>query len=133
MNYVIENLSQHLIKTLVTCQKMAEDQANSGNEPMIKSLYSVMNSVLHIIESILSQEELPDFYEENLQTIMGGCQFILNQDYPKFQQVPVEIIKARGKVVSLIHCYNFKFGEYFQAYTDPMFESIWQLIENRKV
>ena len=64
---------------------------------------------------------------------MNGCQFILSQDYPKLQQVPVEIIKARGKVVSLIYCYNFKFGEFFQKYTDPMFQSIWQLIENKKV
>ena len=63
MNYVIENLSQHMITTLVTCLNMAKDDANNGNEEMIKSLYSVMNSILHIIESILSQEELPDFYE----------------------------------------------------------------------
>ena len=63
MNYVIENLSQHMITTLVTCLNMAKDDANNGNEEMIRSLYSVMNSILHIIESILSQEELPDFYE----------------------------------------------------------------------
>ena len=78
MNYVIENLSEHMIKTLITCLNMAKDEANSGNEPLIKSLYSVMNSVLHIIESILSQEELPDYYEQNLQVIMNGCQFILS-------------------------------------------------------
>ena len=28
---------------------------------------SIVNSILHIFESILSQEELPDFYEDNLQ------------------------------------------------------------------
>ena len=43
-----------------------------------------MNSILHIIESILSQEELPDFYEENLPTITNVCNFILVQDYPNF-------------------------------------------------
>ena len=42
-----------------------------------------MNSILHIIESILSQEELPDFYEENLSSIMEVCHFILSQDYPQ--------------------------------------------------
>jgi hypothetical protein len=29
-----------------------------------KTNYGVMNSILHIIQSILGQEELPDFYEE---------------------------------------------------------------------
>lgn len=32
----------------------------------VKMILSIINSVLHIFESILSQEELPDFYEENL-------------------------------------------------------------------
>jgi len=92
-----------------------------------------MNSILHIIESILSQEELPDFYEENLKTIMDACHFILSQDFPKLQKVPVDIIRARGKVVSLIYLYNFKFGEYFREYQDPMFQAIWSLIEQNKV
>ena len=78
---------------------MARQDQASTNEPLIKTLYSVMNSILHIIESVLSQEELPDFYEENLPTITNVCMFILSQDYPKFQKVPQEIIKARGKVV----------------------------------
>jgi hypothetical protein len=66
MNYVIENLSSHMISTLCICLNMAKDENNSGNEEMIKMLYGVMNSIFHIIESILSQEELPDFYETNL-------------------------------------------------------------------
>ena len=80
-----------------------------------------MNSILHIIESILSQEELPDFYEEKLSDITNVCQFIIMTDYPKFNEVPNEIINARGKVVSLINLYNFKFGEYFREYSEPMF------------
>ena len=47
---------------------------------------STANSILHIIESILSQEELPDFYEENLQTISEACFFLLENDYPQIQQ-----------------------------------------------
>jgi hypothetical protein len=33
----------------------------------VRLLISTANSVLHILESILAQEELPDFYEENLE------------------------------------------------------------------
>ena len=84
MNYVIENLSNHMLSALCNCLNMAKDEANSGNEELIKSLYCVMNSIMHIIESILSQEELPDFYENNLQVIMDACQFILSHDFPKF-------------------------------------------------
>ena len=47
---------------------------------------------------------------------MTACQFILTQDYPAFASVPAEIIKARGKVVSLVYLYTFKFGEFFRDY-----------------
>ena len=45
-------------------------------------MISMVNSVLHIYESILSQEELPDFYEENLEQISQVCIFILETDFP---------------------------------------------------
>ena len=92
-----------------------------------------MNSVLHIIESILSQEELPDFYEDNLPQIMEACLFIVGQDYPAFAKVPEEVIKARGKVVSLLYLYNFKFSEYFTKYEVQAFQAVWSLVENNKV
>ena len=44
-------------------------------------MISMVNSVLHIYESILSQEELPDFYEENLEQISQVCTFILESDF----------------------------------------------------
>lgn len=88
MNYVITNVSQHLLQSLVHCVSLAQQPDSQANLDMIRSLYSVMNSILHIIESIISQEELPDFYEDNCKQIMESCKFILQQDYPKFQQVP---------------------------------------------
>lgn len=44
---------------------------------MTSNLLTICNCVLHIMESILSQEELPDFYEENLPHITQACTFIL--------------------------------------------------------
>jgi exportin-2 (importin alpha re-exporter) len=129
MNYVIENFSAHMINALGQCLEMANKPEAQTNEPLIRTLYSVINSILHIIESVLSQEELPDFYEENLPQISQVCIFVLGQDYPKFSKVPDEIVKARGKVVSLIYLYSFKFGEYFKQYNDGMFQAIWQLVE----
>lgn len=38
---------------------------------------TIANCVLHIFESILSQEQLPDFYEENLNTITACCSIVL--------------------------------------------------------
>ena len=35
--------------------------------------------------------------------------------------MPDEITKARGKVVSLLCLYTFKFGEYFGPYTEISF------------
>ena len=47
--------------------------------------------------------------------------------------MPDELNKARGKVVSLIYLYKFKFGEHFQQYQEDMFMSIWGAIETNKV
>ena len=59
MNYVIENFSQYLISSLVLAMNLTlESLKNIEN---VKTNYGVMNSILHIIKSILGQEELPDF------------------------------------------------------------------------
>ena len=50
--------------------------------PTILLAIQIVNSILHIIESILSQEELPDFYEDNLDQISQVCIFVLETDFP---------------------------------------------------
>ena len=45
-----------------------------------------------------------------MPTIIQASQFVLSQDYNK---TPDQVYKARGKVVSLITLYNFKFYEFF--------------------
>ena len=68
MNYVIENFSEHLIRVMNMCINSA--RAAGNNFEILTDLYALLNSIFHIIESILSQEELPDFYEEQLPAII---------------------------------------------------------------
>jgi len=82
INYVIENFSNILLSYLTQCVTMAQDPNVARDESQIRNIYGVMNSILHIIESFLSQEELPDFYEEQLPAISNSCLFILSQEYP---------------------------------------------------
>lgn len=51
MNYVIEILSSYLVESLIQCKSLALQ--SSSNLTNIKTLYNVMNSILHIIQSIL--------------------------------------------------------------------------------
>lgn len=90
-------------------------------------LLTICNCVLHIIESILSQEELPDFYEENLKIISDCCTIILQTDFPQFNLEihQLYLCKARGKVVRLVHLYQSKFAEYFKDYQNLFFQNIW--------
>lgn len=62
---------------------------------MVVACLGILNSILHIIESILSQEELPDFYEANLENIASILSFVIMTEYPHFQKVPNELIKCR--------------------------------------
>ena len=90
MNYVIENFSEHLLRSLVQATETIANQ--NLDEQGIRTAFSVINASLHIIESILGQEELPDFYEEQLPTIMEVCTFVVSKQYPTIQ--PPELIKA---------------------------------------
>lgn len=80
-------------------------------------MISISNSVLHIIESILSQEELPDFYEENLEQISQLCFYLLDNDFSQLQTAKEAemLFKTRAKVVRMAQLYQFKFAEYFES------------------
>ena len=47
MNYVIENLSEHLISSLLQCMNLTVESLQ--NIEIVKTNYGVMNSILHII------------------------------------------------------------------------------------
>ena len=82
----------------------------------VKTMVNIVNSTLHIFESILSQEELPDFYEENLEQISQVCTYILDTDFAQIQTLPDQerLYKARAKVVRVVSLYQFKFSEHFK-------------------
>ena len=89
------------------------DAASAG------SALAILNSCLHIMESVLSQEELPDFYEENLENIAGILSFVLVEAAPEV--ATNELIRCRQKAVRLVHMYQFKFSEYFAKYSGFFF------------
>jgi hypothetical protein len=132
MNYMIENLSNQLIESLI---KAIQEMKAATNVEHLVTVLGISNSVLHIIESILSQEELPDFYEEKLPQITQACVEILTFQSPLLSDDKklTALNKARGKVVRLVHLYQSKFQEHFTAYQDVFFQSIWQLAANQQL
>ena len=105
-------------------------QAGPEAHPQVCMMISTVSSILHIYESILSQEELPDFYEENLPQISQVCCFILDNQFPHLQNdKDIGLIyKARAKVVRLVQLYQFKFAEYFESHADGFFQKIWEQV-----
>ena len=102
----------------------------------IKTMVSIVNSVLHVFESILSQEELPDFYEENLDQIAQVCVFILDTDFAQLQSLQDQerLYKARAKVVRVVSLYQFKFSEHFKEdKQDLFFQKIWEQVAQQKI
>lgn len=108
---------------------------NSSDLGIVTACLGILNSILHIIESILSQEELPDFYEENLENIASILSFFIGgeADYPQFQKVPEELTRCRQKAVRLVHMYQFKFNEFFAKYSQYFFERVWGMVCNNQV
>ena len=69
-------------------------QQNMTNLEVTQTLLNIVNSVFHIIESILSQEELPDFYEERLEDISQIMTFIFDVQYQTGAS-PSELTRCR--------------------------------------
>jgi hypothetical protein len=51
INYVIEHLSVHLLNQATNCVQLAKE--NSENPDTLKVILGIINSCLHIIESLL--------------------------------------------------------------------------------
>jgi hypothetical protein len=132
MNYIIENLSNQLIESLI---KAIQEMKAATNLDHLVTVLGIPDSVLHIFESILSQEELPDFYDEKLPQITQACVEILTFQSPLLSDDKKlsTLNKARGKVVRLVHLYQSKFQEHFIAYQDFLFQNIWQLAANQQL
>ena len=97
-----------------------------GDLNALETLFQIINSSLSLIESFLSQEELPDrFADENLQRVSAIFFFILEVNFPQGQQTPPALVKCRSKVVKIVHMYTFKFNEDFGAYVNEFFSRIW--------
>jgi hypothetical protein len=131
MNYVIENLSPHLLLQATNCIEASKVQTT--NIDILQTCLQIINSVLHIVQSILSQEELPDFYEENLDTLAGILTWVLEVDFTFEGRTPEELVKCRSKAISLVQLYQSKFLEHFSKYSHFFFEKIWQMVLNKWV
>ena len=51
INYVVENLSVHLLNQATNCVELAKQ--NSENADTLKVVLGIINSCLHIVESLL--------------------------------------------------------------------------------
>jgi Cse1 len=131
MNYVIENLSPHLLHQASMCVTATKEQSTDFG--ITQTCLSIINSVLHIIQSILSQEELPDFYEENLETLAGILTWVMEIDFNFGGRTPDELVKCRSKAISLVQLYQSKFLEHFSKYSHHFFGKIWQMVLNKWV
>jgi hypothetical protein len=102
------------------------------NVDHLVTVLGISNSVLHIIESILSKEESLDFFEERFP--FKKCVKILAFQSPLLNDDTkiAALNKARGKVVRLAH-HQLKFQEHFAKDQDVFFPHIWQLATSRQL
>ena len=122
MNYILDRIQ--LKESLINA--ITEMKAATNVDHLVTVL-GISNSVLHIIESILSKEESPDFFEERFP--FKACVEILTFQSPLLSDDTklAALNKARGKVVRLAH-HQLKFQEHFAAQQDELFKCIWQLV-----
>ena len=76
----------------------------------------------------MSQEELPDFYEENLPAIAETLVFVIQSNFSSMGKTPSEVVKCKAKAVRVIYIYQFKFSEFTQNYAQWFFQEVWSMV-----
>lgn len=86
---------------------------------------NLINSVIHVVESLMSQEELPDALAEEkddlIEIYKKMIPYEVNYD-------SVYLPKVKSKVIKIINYYSVKFQDDFSNLIEPFFKLVNQQV-----
>jgi len=96
---------------------------------MLEAYLGLVNSVIHVIESLMSQEEIPDELAEEKDELLAIYQQLLAYEVSFESRF---LPKVKSKIVKILTQYSVKFNDDFGGFLHPFFKLVNQQVAQGK-
>ncbi|XP_050506211.1 exportin-2 [Diabrotica virgifera virgifera] len=129
IKYVLEKLAQPLTDLFVATINLAQTHSNDVNA--LKVIYSSLVLICKVFYS-LNFQDLPEFFEDNIQIWMSNFHTLLTADVKCLQNTDSEeagiMEQLRSQVCDNIALYAQKYDEEFQQFLPQFVTDVWSLL-----
>ncbi|XP_037928334.1 exportin-2 [Teleopsis dalmanni] len=126
---VLDRMAQPLTNLLLATMEMTNVHKN--NVEALKVIYGSLVLVCKVFYSLNSQD-LPEFFEDNMETWMPAFHTLLTVDVPCLQTAEDEnagvLEHLRSQICCNIGLYVKKYDEEFRKYTEIFVPAVWELL-----
>ncbi|XP_058058317.1 exportin-2 [Anopheles bellator] len=131
IKFVLDKMAKPLTDLLQATLGLAKAHAN--NEEGLKVIYSSLVLVCKVFYSLNSQD-LPEFFEDNMETWMKAFHGLLTQDVPCLKTGDDEdagiLEQLRSQICQNLCMYAQKYDEEFGPYMPQFVTAVWELLVN---
>ncbi|XP_056631908.1 exportin-2 [Diorhabda sublineata] len=129
IKYVLEKLAQPLTDLLVATIGLAQTHSNDVNA--LKVIYNSLVLICKVFYS-LNFQDLPEFFEDNIQIWMTNFHTMLTADVPSLQNNEIEeagvMEQLKSQVCDNIALYAQKYDEEFKQFLPQFVTDVWGLL-----
>lgn len=129
IKFVLDTFAKPLTELLVCTLELTNTHA--GNEPALKVIYSSLGLIAKVFYS-LNAQDLPEFFEDNMQTWMNAFHVLLTTDVPCLQTGDDEeagiLELLRSQICDNLGLYAQKYDEEFGTYMQQFVTDVWGLL-----
>jgi exportin-2 (importin alpha re-exporter) len=129
IKFVLEKMARPLTDLLTATMNLATEHA--GNVVALKVIYGSLVLMCKVFNSLNSQD-LPEFFEDNMQTWMGAFNKLLTTDVPLLKTSDDEdagvLEQLRSQICDNLGLYAQKYDEEFGPYMPQFVTAVWELL-----
>ncbi|XP_074106561.1 chromosome segregation 1 [Cotesia typhae] len=129
IKFVLDKFAKPLTDLFLATMNLTEIHAN--NTEALKVIYNSLTILSKVFYS-LNFQDLPEFFEDNMDTWMSNFHRLLTVSVPALQtddhEEPGVIEQLKSQVCDNIVLYAQKYDEEFQKYVPQFLEAIWKLL-----
>lgn len=130
--FCLANFSKPLTELFVMVFTMVESSGN--DQARLKLLFEALRLICRIFYS-LNWQDLPEFFEENMETWMPNFRKLLSYKNPLLidededeKAGPLELVHAA--IVENVNLYADKYEEEFNPYLEGFATAVWELLQS---
>ncbi|KAL5287215.1 Cas.2 family protein [Megaselia abdita] len=129
IKFVLDRMAKPLTDLLLALMNLTK--AHEGNVEALKVIYGSLVLVCKVFYSLNSQD-LPEFFEDNMQTWMNAFHELLTIDVPSLNTNDDEeagvLEHLRSQICENIAMYAQKYDEEFRPFVQQFVTDVWELL-----